>query len=104
MIRYEVEVTGHVPPFKWIVYRVGLDGLDYKVEAGEAWGGMAEAISQAEEAARDDQEQRRHRNTKVRCLLFEAEPEASELDRHKRDAGVVNFGLASEKHRARKAA
>lgn len=104
MIRYEVEITGHTAPFKWILYRVGLDGIDYKVAAGEAYADTAEAIAQAEEAAHEDQEERRHRNTKVRCLLFECEPEPSELERHKRDAGVVNFGLASEAHRARKAA
>lgn len=103
MIRYEVEITGHAPPFKWIVYRVGLDGIEYKIDAGEA-DAMAEAISQAEEASRRDQEERRHRNTKVRCLLFECEPEAGELERYKRDATVVNFGLAGQQYRDKEAA
>lgn len=96
VIRYEVEITGHAAPYKWECYRVGLDSLDYKVASGEAHGDMNDALEQADEAAREDQWERRHRNTMVRALLFECDPEPSELARLERDAEIVNYGLAGE--------
>lgn len=97
MIRYEVEIVGHAPPFKWAVFRVGLDGIEYKVDSGENWENLAGALSEADDGARRDQFERKHRNTKVRALLFECDPEPSEVARKERDAKVVNFGLAARR-------
>jgi hypothetical protein len=72
VIRYEVEITGHEPPYQWQVYRTinqKRTGLSLSGEAKT----QGDAIEAAEEKAREWDWEQRHRATKVAVLLFESD-------------------------------
>lgn len=96
LIRYDIEITGHASPFKWQVFRIGLDGLEYPLASGETYGEIFEARDDAAEAIENDIWEREHRSTKRRFPFCSVEPTEPELERKERDANVVNFGLAGK--------
>lgn len=74
-MKYEVEITGIDPPFKWEV-RVanstpprGMNGTTYVYPRGEA-DSIEDAVRQADEAARDCEHHRKQTGTKERVYLF----------------------------------
>lgn len=73
--RYEVEITGHMPPYRWALVRSGWKGVTQTVMAKHIANGDAdskdEAIWLAEQEATKDARQREWEATKEKRLLFE---------------------------------
>jgi hypothetical protein len=75
MIRYEVEITGHQPPFKWQLKRTTNGTTNNLGDAGEAQT-REEALWDAQDAAMNREYTRKHQTTKRTEVLFEVDEDA----------------------------
>lgn len=81
-VRYEVEVVGHRPPFKWKLYRIIPNGNRMQVYGGDHEGEADSreiAISDATIAAERLHDEWLHASTKTIDVVFEGDAKAPEV-------------------------